>query len=289
MIGISEYAYELGSNVRSVEEIAAFCSKEEVKKMRNIGLDMIPTDNDRLLSDMIQCTYQKISEKPECIIIAHSLPFINVNNRKNMTDPSIQTFFLSGMPCAIMHKAVDIAVHMIQDGIYKRVLVIGADKSYSDRERVFWGTIMGDGVVALLISVNASTNIILSSFVSTTIYAADGENSAEKDIMEFRSKNALMMRNAINNCMTAANIEKVDYFVTHTSNRLFWDALSELCKIPRNKFLDGNIKNTGHMNSHDSFYHYLFFCSQGTIKPGDTVMLINPGFGGTQGCTIIQR
>lgn len=107
--------------------------------------------------------------------------------------------------------------------------------------------------------------------------------------MRFRTANAALMKNAMTVCMDKAGIHQVDYIVTHTSNRKFWDSVAALCRLPREKFLDGNICNTGHMNSHDSFYHYFIWCERGIIRPGDISLLVNPGFGGTQGCTILRR
>lgn len=289
MVGIREFAFELGSHVRTVEDIASICPAGEAEQMRSIGLDRVPTDNERMLWDMIDAVYRRIKAKPDCVLIAHSLPFIRTNGCDRVPDPSVPTYFLSGLPCAVMHRAVEAGAQLIRTGTYQTVLVIGADKAYSDRERVFFHTIMGDGAVALLLAEQAEENLILSSLISTAIFAPEGENSAPEDIAGFRQRNPAMMRAAIERCLAQAGLTEVDYFVTHTSNRKFWDGLSALCRVPREKFLDGNIRNTGHMNSHDSFYHYFYWCRQGVIRSGDKVMLINPGFGGSQGCTLLQR
>ena len=289
MVGIKKAAYLLGRNHRTVEEIAGFCSEDVQKSMREIGLDRVPTDNQRILWDMIEAAYHQVDETPDCILIGHSLPFIRGNSQPLQFDEKIPVYFFSGLPCAILHKTVQLGKELIESGIYHKIMVIGADKAYSDRERVFFGTIMGDGVVAMLLTEDAECHEILGSLVSTTIYAPNGENSEPEDIRKFRENNALMMRKAIFDCMEKVGLANVDYFVTHTSNSTFWDGMAKLLRCPREKFLDRNIRNTGHMNSNDSFYHYFYWCGQGVIQPGNTVMLINPGFGGTQGCTVIQR
>lgn len=290
MVVIKEFAWELGREVRSVEEIATGHSEEEVRHMRKIGLDRIPTDNQRMLQEMIRDVCGQITKKPDCILITHSLPFIRRDGQEMDTGwKDVPTFYLSGMPCAIMHKGVEIASLLVEKEVYHSVLVIGADKAYSDQERIFFGTIMGDGVVALLIAKGEGEHQILSGYVSSTILASSGENSSESDISAFRSVNLSLMRRAMENCLEKAGLEKTDYYVTHTSNREFWDALAILTKIPRETFLDANICNTGHLSSQDSFYHYFYWCGRNVILPGQTAMLINPGFGGTQGCTLIKR
>ena len=289
MIGIEEYSFVLGRNIRTVEDIASSCDEQQQVKMRKIGLDKIPTDNDKHLSVMIKEAYSKLENTPDCIIIAHSLPFIRANNQIDEIDSKVPVYYVSGLPCAIMHRAVELAVKLIDANHYRKIVIIGADKAYCDEERTFFGTIMGDGVVAMLLSRDAKDNHILASYVSTTIIASKGENSEPDRVTEFRSKNSLMMRDAILKCMKLGDVDHVDYFITHTSNREFWDGISALLHYPRYKFLDDNIRNTGHLNSHDSFYHYFYWCEQKVVKPGQIVMLINPGFGGTQGCTLIQK
>ena len=287
MIGILEHAIVKANNVRSVAEIAVDCDEHTREKMYEIGLSYIPTDNHIMLSQMIDEACGYITQHPDCILIAHSLPFIGRNGASFQSIGSIPVFCLSGLPCAIMHKAVEVACKLIDAGDFEKILVIGADKAYSDQERIFFGAIMGDAVVAVLLGKTQGTNTILANEVSSTIIAPDGENSTPEEIQRFRSVNATMMRRAIQQCMKKANVSHVDHYVTHTSNRKFWDNMAVLMKLPRDSFMDNNIFNTGHMNSHDSFLHYFYFLEKGKIQKGETSMLINPGFGGSQGCTLI--
>ena len=151
MIGISNYAIIQGSHVRTVEQIASFCTKEAQERMRKIGLSRIPTDDKKFLSDMIASAYCQFREKPDCVLIAHSLPFIRKNGEEISLLNNTVTFYISGLPCAIMHKAVEAGCKLIEGSFYHSVMVIGADKAYSSQERVFFNTIMGDAVVAILL------------------------------------------------------------------------------------------------------------------------------------------
>ena len=293
MIGIAQYNFETGRYSRSIEDIACgLCTQTELENMRFIGLERAYTDNERTINDMIYAACNGILQdtRPDLVILAHSLPFIRANGSDIMPyAEGVPVIILSGLPCVIMHRAIMTASKMIRAGLYDSVLVIGADKAYSDRERIFFGTVMSDCAIALLIRYNCMEHSILASHVSTTVIAPYGENSDDNDIKKFRASNVQMMREAMRVCREKAGLDKVDYYVPHTSNGKFWDAVSDLCRIERSRFLDGNIRMTGHMNSHDSFYHYMCLCEDGTIKPGMNVMLINPGFGGSQGCTLIRR
>lgn len=288
-VGIINHSAVLAEKKRTVEEIVNG-DKKEAEHMRNIGLDKVPADNERLLEDMILEAVGKIDTQPDLIIIAHSMPFIFSDWKKFMKDMNpVEIISMGGMPCAAMHAAVSAACKYIENEIYNEILVVGADKAYSDKERCFFHTIMGDGVVALLIGKKGFQSEIISSNVHTCVIAANGENSDEKDIAEFRAANAALVRSAIEKTVKDANLsmDAIDYYIPHTSNKTFWDVLSKLMHVDRDKFLDVNMRSTGHMNSHDSFYHFLKLREDGAIKDGDKVLLVNPGFGGTQGCTLI--
>lgn len=288
-VGITSYSVVLGKNNRTVEEIIKDCG-EKATAMRDIGLDNIPTENETLLEDMILDAIKMINKNPDLIIIAHSIPFIFTNWKKFIEKMSpVETISISGMPCVVMHAAIRIACKYIENKVYDDILVVGADKAYSDEERCFFNTIMGDGVVAILLGQKDIGSKIIYSNVQTSIIAANGENSDESDIAEFRASNAMFMRKAIEEAVDAANIciDDIDFYIPHTSNKTFWDLISKLMHIDRDKFLDGNMRNTGHMNSHDSFYHFLRLKEDGVIKKGENVLLVNPGFGGSQGCTLI--
>lgn len=288
-VGIISHSVALAKKSRTVEEIVNGC-KEKAKKLRDIGLDKVPTENESLLEDMILEAVKKIDKQPDLIIITHSIPFIFSDWKKFVIKMNpVETISMSGMPCAVMHAAIKVACKYIENELYDDILVVGADKAYSDKERCFFNTIMGDGVVALLIGKKEFDSKIVFSNVQTSIIAANGENSDENDIAEFRAVNAMLVRSAIEETVKAANMcmDDIEFYIPHTSNKTFWDLLSKLMRVDRDKFLDVNMCNTGHMNSHDSFYHFLKLKEDGVIKSGDNVLLVNPGFGGTQGCTLI--
>ena len=288
-VGIISHSVILAEKKRTVEEIVNGDS-EKVENMRNIGLDKVPADNERLLEDMILEAVRKIDKQPDLIIIAHSIPFIFSDWKRFMKEMNpVETISMGGMPCAAMHAAVNIACKYIENEIYNDILVVGADKAYSDKERCFFHTIMGDGVVALLIGKKGFQSEVVSSNVQTCVIAANGENSDEKDIAEFRAVNAMLVRAAIEKTVKDANLsmDDIDYYIPHTSNKTFWNVLSKLIHVDRSRFLDSNMCNTGHMNSHDSFYHFIKLKEEGVIKDGNKVLLVNPGFGGTQGCTLL--
>jgi 3-oxoacyl-[acyl-carrier-protein] synthase III len=274
MISIKEYAYVL-------------CEQQEVEGIPFIT--SVPINNSRHLLEMINKCFQRFSIKSDAVYIAHSIPFAKGNQMEVDIPDDIPLRWLSGTPCAITHMALKIATSQIRTGKYNRVLVIGADKSYSDRERRFFGTIMGDAVVGMMVESGYGLHEIVGSRLDTLLIAPEGENTDAALIQKYRDTLPLLMRNAYKECLSENGYDSIDYIAPHTPNRGIWDVFAKMTGINRNLILDENIFQTGHLNSNDSFYHYFTHCEDETIQPGKSTMLINTGFGGTRGCTILRR
>lgn len=288
-IGIIEAHTVLGIHKIKIEELTE--SEELQQVIKNNGLQELYTDNERSALSMMEEVFYQFQEKPDYIILAHSLPYLLGSNSSFCTDIlKIPTINISGIPCCIMHQAVQDAVALIRSRRYAKVLIIGIDKCYINYERIFFGTAMSDSAVGIMLSNEAQSNIICGTKVNTQIIASNGVYSDEKAIARFRAGNPSFIRNVIADCLSEnkRSMKDLSYIVCHTSNRGIWDQVSTLMKIPRHRFLDSNISKTGHMNSNDSFYHYLDFVKRGVIEGGQLVALINPGFGGSQGCTLIK-
>ena len=275
MVSITEYSYVLAER-RPVEG--------------NAIIKEAPIDDERLLADMMIECRKKIGSMPDVIYAAHSLPFVKGSKSVSLSDAfGVPVFYLSGLPCAITHFAVKAAVSQIEGGRYNRVLILGADKAYSLRERSFFGTIMGDMVIGIMLERGTGLHEVIASRTDTVLYAAEGEDSPPESIAEYRRTLPILLRNSYRCCLEEAGLASVDYIAPHTSSKAIWDAFSKTAKFDRRRILDDNIVHTGHFNSNDSFYHYFTRCEDETIRQGQLAMLINPGFGGTRGCTILRR
>lgn len=204
---------------------------------------------------------------------------------------SVPSIAVGGQPCAILHMAVQLAGTWLREAPQGYgILLIGADQAYAARERVFFGSAMGDVAVATFLSYNAMHNHVLSCISECEVIASNGEMSSADDIARFRRLNPLYIRHAIERCLSEANVSlsDVSLIVPHTPYTIIWDAMSDLLRFPRERILTDYISETGHLNSNDSFVHYIRAVNEGRVQIGDLALLVNPGFGGTRGCTLIQ-
>ena len=171
------------------------------------------------------------------------------------------------------------------------ILLLGADQAYSVKERIFFGSAMGDAAVAGFLSRGAMHNRVLASVSQCEVIAYEGEMSPQEDIARFRKLNPLYIRHAIETCLKKGGVELKDlaFMVPHTPYTMIWDTVAELLRFPRERILTNYLSETGHLNSNDSFVHYIRAVREELIHDGDLALLVNPAFGGTRGCTLLRR
>jgi 3-oxoacyl-[acyl-carrier-protein] synthase-3 len=170
------------------------------------------------------------------------------------------------------------------------VIVLGADRAQHPAERFFFGSVMGDAAIALAMGRRSSRLRVLNISQHSEILATEGELSDQDAIQRFRERNPLLIRHIILRCIEEVGytLDDVAAIVPHTPYTMIWDVMASLLDYPREAILTEDIGVTGHMNSNDSMVHLLRAIERGRLLTGDLVVLINPGFGGTRGCTLIR-
>ena len=306
--GLQEMIYEMPSSLVEVDKLVkdAGLDDEMVSKLHNGGLQRVPVNDGNPLPNLVRASITNLvqmipnlSKKTSGILFAHSVPLLAPANvpflslgLKGHNFENIPRVAISGQPCAILHMAALLAGNWLNDFPKGRgILLIGADQAYSVQERIFFGSAMGDVAVAMFVSRETTRNKVLASVSECKVIATGGEASLPEDIAQFRSLNPLYIRHAIEMCLLDGGIdlESLSYIVPHTPYTTMWDTIAELLRFPRQNILTDYMSETGHLNSNDSFVHYIRAVREGRICNGDMALLVNPGFGGTRGCTLIRR
>ena len=306
--GFERLVYHVPANSIEIEELAsqAGYAEDMVARLHSGGLRKVPVDDDKplyylvrkALDLLLEHEYHDI-EQIQGVVLAHSIPIIAPTDTpflrlclENTDLKEVAGFTISGQPCSILHFAVRAACNWLKEmSEDAKVIVIGADKAYSPNDRIYFGAAMGDVVVAGIISRKSPDNRILACVSQTEVIAYNGEDSHEDDILLFRKLNPFYIRSAIETCLRKGGITlgELKWIMPHTPYTMIWDTIGELIQFPRERIFTGYISETGHFNSNDSFAHYIRASIEGLIRPGDTALLVNPGFGGTRGCTLLIR
>ena len=270
----------------------------------NNGLRMIPvSDSGSFVDFALEPVNALLSADPQAragirlVLLAHSSPLVcpgdsdllgELLHRAGLSGAS--SFAFTGQPCAVLHAAVRCGLDALEDDEDGSVLVLGVDRANHPAERMFFGSAMGDVSVALLLGRDSQRRRIVGTYQHTELYAYNGELSDAKAIQAFRDRNPLLIRSAIEGCLAMAGhcLEDLAAIIPHTPYLSIWDTMARLLRWPRECILTDYIAETGHLNSNDSFVHFYRAQAEGRIRPGDLVLLINPGFGGSRGCTLIR-
>lgn len=306
--GFEQLVYEMPSKLVSIDTLVleAGFGDDMVARIRSGGLCRVPVGDGRPLPELVRRAVARLAEcvpefskRVHAVVFAHSVPLLGPANVPFLAMcveghglEGVPRVALGGQPCAILHMAARLAGYWLRDVPEKcGVLLIGADQAYSPKDRVFFGSVMGDVAVAGFMTREASCNRVLASVTQCEIIACEGERSPADDIARFRRLNPLYIRQAVESCLKQGGVELKDlaYIVPHTPYTMIWDTMAELLRFPRERILTDYLCDTGHLNSNDSFVHYVRGVREGRIKNGDLALLVNPAFGGTRGCTLIRR
>ena len=278
----------------------------DVNIMRENGLRNIPISNKKDVSwlvdkALIKAIHTEIldTDKIKAIFILHSLPGFCLPKSIFSTIAGLKKRFLnvpivpiSGQPCSIFHYGIQLALRLLEHSeINSQIALVGIDIAPSHQSRFFFGSAMGDSLVTAVISSTASGDTILATHTDTHVIAVDGENSPQENIQKFRNANPFYIREAIEKCLSIADIQLSDitWIIPHTPYLKIKDIIGDTMKFSKENILTNYISETGHLNSNDSFIAYARLCKENTISQNDICLLVNPGFGGTRGVTIIKR
>jgi 3-oxoacyl-[acyl-carrier-protein] synthase III len=305
-VGIEQLARARSPRLASAHDLGASVglADTELDRLRQGGIRSIPVAEvplDELLRECLDELSARGWEPDRCALalFTHSLPLTGDEMARlsgavgdRCTRLVAGSLFLTGRPCSILHYGLQVARAALPDiGGGRTVLVLGGDVAPSAGERFFFGSAMGDAVVGAVLGHGTAAGTVLAVANAAHVIATEGTASPEADIQRFRSENPSAIRAVIELAMGRAGISwpDLDVVVPHTPYTHIWDAMSVLCGLPRDRFLDRYIHATGHLNSNDVLVHYLSACEDGTILPGQVAALVSPGFGGARGCTLVRR
>jgi len=276
-----------------------------IERLGQGGLRHIPVDAPRPLAALVTEALKELarqtgslSDQVALVLLAHSVTWLAPGGCDPLTGAleavglaSVPRIFLSGQPCAIFHFALNRALDLLGDlPAGQGILVIGADKAWRDEDRFFFGSAMGEGVVAGVLTAQAASHRLLGTGSQSLVVACQGEDSPAEAIARFRAMSPLQLRQVVERVLAEAGhrIDDLAWIAPHTPYLAMWDTMCAVLRFPRERVLTRLLPETGHLNSNDSVYHYLRAANEGIVRPDDLVLLVNPGFGGTWGCTLIQ-
>lgn len=201
------------------------------------------------------------------------------------------------------------ATQFINNGIYKTILVVGADVlskwvDWSDRSTCI---LFGDAAGAVILQ-RDKTNFILSSKIQTDgnqnkqlVLKSQVDTVDEKFNLYRRKYNFIEMNgrevykfavsrlpNAINDCLKEAKltIDDIDWLLMHQANERILIAIANKLRLPESKIIS-NLKNYGNTSAASIPLALDESVSEGKINKGDKIIIAGFGAGFTWSVIVI--
>jgi 3-oxoacyl-[acyl-carrier-protein] synthase-3 len=187
------------------------------------------------------------------------------------------TVAIDQLACTSLFAAVRIARALCTAGEARRVLCVSSEFFPEDagREAIFNCT--SDAACALLVEANADRNRIVSAAQVTKGYYWDCDAMRNEIVASYFPT----ARHVIDEALRSAgwNAADISLVLPHNVSARSWDILLGLTGIPRERLWDRNIARVGHTLAGDNFINLRDAFDEGSVRPGDRLLLFSYGYG----------
>jgi len=187
------------------------------------------------------------------------------------------TVAVDQLACTSLFAAVRIARSLCAVGEARRVLCVSSEFFPEDagREAIFNCT--SDAACALVVEAGGDRNRIVSSAQVTKGYYWDCDAMRNEIVASYFPT----ARHVIGEALRAANWAATDVSLVlpHNVSARSWDILLGLTGIPRERLWDRNIARVGHTLAGDNFINLRDALDEGSVHPGDRLLLFSYGYG----------
>lgn len=215
--------------------------------------------------------------------------------------------------CSGFLYAMSVADQFIRNGMYKNILVVGAEVltryvSYKDRETCI---LFGDGAGAMILSRadKEDKNIIMSTHMHSEgslsdlliVYGGGSRLPFSQEVLDtgnnwVKMKGKEIFRNAVRTMATACHEalqanhvspEQIDWLVPHQANWRIMEAVADQFKFPKERVIS-IVHEMGNTSAATIPVAFDFARKDGRIKRGQHILLTAFGAGLTSGSALIK-
>lgn len=184
---------------------------------------------------------------------------------------------LDQLACTSLFAAVRLARTMIAAGEAGRVLCVSAEffPECAGREAIF--NVTGDAGCAVIVEDGAECNRIVASAESTKGYYWDADALRNEIVASYFPT----AKHVIDETLRRAgwSPDDVTWVIPHNVSVRSWEILLGLASIPRARLWDRNIGRLGHTLAGDNFINLRDAIDDGSVRPGDRLLLFSYGYG----------
>ena len=307
-IGIRGVAYALPSQRRSLSELASFGNlKSEPALLERFGFSQVyVADEESPYSLALAATKQLLDEQgvaPDSIdaLLYCGTPTVafsasgsagdaagRLSTTQRFSYPATRlqydlgldrasTLALDQLACTALFAAVRLARALILAGDARRVLCVSSEffPECAGREAIY--NVTGDAACAVLVDDGAERNRLVASMQVTKGYYWDADALTNEIVASYFPTAKHVIAETLARAEWTPN--DLRWVMPHNVSARSWEILLGLAGIPREKLWDGNIARIGHTLAGDNFINLRDALDDGSVQPGDRLLLFSYGYG----------
>ena len=181
------------------------------------------------------------------------------------------------LACTSLFAAVRLARTAIAAGEARRVLCVSAEffPECAGREAIF--NVTGDAGCAVLVDEAAQRNRIVASAETTKGYYWDADALRNEIVASYFPTAKHVIDETLHRARWSH--DDVTWVIPHNVSVRSWDILLGLVGIPRARLWDRNVARVGHTLAGDNFINLRDAIDDGSVCPGDRLLLFSYGYG----------
>ena len=187
------------------------------------------------------------------------------------------TLALDQLACTSLFSAVRIARALVATGDARRVLCVSSEffPGCAGREAIYNCT--ADAACAVLVDHDAERNRILASAQTTKGYYWEGDAMRNEIVASYFPTAKHVIAETLDRA--GWRPDDVSWVIPHNTSVRSWNILLGLTGIPRERLWSRNIARMGHTLAGDNFINLRDAVSDGSVRPGDRLLLFSYGYG----------
>ena len=187
------------------------------------------------------------------------------------------TLALDQLACTSLFSAVRIARALVETGDARRVLCVSSEffPPCAGREAIYNCT--SDAACAVLVDHNAERNRILASTHATKGYYWQGDAMRNEIVASYFPTAKHVIAETLQRA--GWRPDDVSWVIPHNISIRSWEILLGLTGIPRERLWCRNVARMGHTLAGDNFINLRDAVCDGSVRPGDRLLLFSYGYG----------
>jgi 3-oxoacyl-[acyl-carrier-protein] synthase-3 len=220
-----------------------------------------------------------------------SLRWMDVLREKLLLDEAC-AFSMSHQGCVVGLNVLKVAEGLLRsEPPGSRALILVGERGLSPVMQHIPGTsVLGDATAGLLVGLDGPGDAVVS--VAHRTCGEFHQAMRMPDDLQRRYRQdyvptvAAVVREAVERA--GRTLADVDVILPHNVNRYSWTSIARLLGLPLERVYLENVPKTGHCFCADPFMNLSTARVEGAVRPGDTVVMVSAGQGGTFTASLVQ-